>query len=59
MLHWTFITNSDPHNVDRIWVGWNPDKVYLTINLCNNQIIHVYVSSIDHSLTLKPDLSMD
>ena len=50
---WKFITNSDPHAVDRIWIGWNPNTVSLTVKHCNQQIIHVLVSSIVHSITFE------
>ena len=53
MPHWKFVTNCEPLSVDRIWVGWNPDKVSLNVNLCNQQIIHTSISSIDHSISFE------
>ena len=53
MPQWKFITNSEPHSVDRIWVGWNPDKVPLTVSLSNQQIIHAFISSTDHSVSFE------
>ena len=47
MPHWKFVTNSDPHSVDRIWVVWNPEKVSLTVSFCTQQLIHVFISSND------------
>lgn len=50
--NWNFITNSQPNSVDRIWVGWNPEKVNVTTVICNSQIIHVKIENIDHSMVL-------
>ena len=47
---WNFVTNSHPNSVDRIWVGWNPDRVNLFVTLITHQLIHVTVTSIDLSV---------
>ena len=53
MPQWKFVTNSEPHAVDRIWVGWNPNKVSLNVRICNSQIIHTIISSIDQSVSFE------
>ena len=53
MPHWKFVTNYEPQSVDRIWVGWNPEKVSLSTNLSKQQIIHAFISSIDHSISFE------
>ena len=47
---WKFVSNSQPNAVDRIWVGWNPDKVNITVILNTPQIIHVSIASLDLSI---------
>ena len=48
--HWTFISNSQSNSIDRIWIGWNPSKVNLTVLKCTSQFIHVYIESLDQSI---------
>ena len=47
---WTFVNNSQPNSVDRIWVGWNSAKVNLNVILITQQLIHVTITSIDLSV---------
>ena len=48
--HWTFISNCQSNSVDRIWIGWNPSKVHLTVLKLTSQVIHVYTESLDKSI---------
>ena len=32
MPHWKFVTNSDPNNVDCMWVRWNSNRVTLSVH---------------------------
>ena len=51
--NWKFANNSQPNSIDRIWVGWNPDKVNLTICKCSTQLIYTIVTSVDNALTFE------
>ena len=48
--HWTLISNTQSNSVDRIWIGWNPNKVNLTILNSTSQVIHVYIESLDQAI---------
>ena len=50
---WKFVTNNQPNYVDRIWVGWNPDKVNLNVTLCTQQLIHVTITDVGMSIHLE------
>ena len=50
--HWNFVNNSQPKSVDRIWIGWNPNKINLTISKCTNQVIHVHIDNMDQTISL-------
>ena len=48
--HWEFITNSNPNSIGRIWIGWNSDKVSLTVLKMCSQLIHVCIEKDDKTL---------
>ena len=45
--NWKFVTNCQPDSIGRIWVGWNPDNIILTVLMCTQQLIHVKIVSVD------------
>ena len=51
--HWDFVSNSSSVSVGRIWVGWNPDSIHLTVLKITPQLIHVYIEQFDKSLSFE------
>ena len=49
--NWHFVTNSTTELTGRIWVGWNPDKIKLTVLLKCSQMIHVKIEIIESSVS--------
>ena len=50
---WDFVSNSSPNSVGRIWVGWNPDKLNVTVLKMTSQLIHVHIEKDDRSLSFE------
>ena len=48
--HWQFVTNCQADSVGRIWAGWNPEKIILTVLTITSQLIHVKIESLDLSV---------
>ena len=48
--HWCFVTNSTAVSTGRIWVGWNPNKIKLSVLLNTSQMIHVKIETLDNSV---------
>ena len=53
MPTWNFITNGQVDSVGRIWVGWNPDKVKLTVLSNTPQMIHTRIEHSGLSITFE------
>ena len=51
--NWNFITNSQPDFIGRIWVGWNPGKVNVSLLSCSAQMIHVKIDNPDSSISFE------
>ena len=51
--NWTFVNNSQPNSIDRIWVGCNPDKVNLRVSKCSNKIIYNTITLLDNALSFE------
>ena len=41
--HWSFVTNAQDDSTGRIWVGWNPENIKLSVLINNTQMIHVRI----------------
>ena len=53
MPNWSFITNCQADSIGRIWVGWNPVKIKLTVLLNNTQMIHTRIEHADLTTTFE------
>ena len=51
--NWQFVTNCQTDSIGRIWVGWNPEKVFLNVLMCSQQLIHVKIVSVDLLVTFE------
>ena len=49
--HWHYVTNCQTDSIGRIWVGWNPNKIKLTVLISNSQLMHVQIDNLDLSVT--------
>ena len=57
--HWNYVTNCQVDSIGRIWVGWNPDKIKLSILLSTTQIMYILVENFDLSISFTLSLYMD
>ena len=51
--HWNFVTNCQGDSIGRIWVGWNPDQIKLSVLHSSNQLIHVKIENFDLSIAFE------
>ena len=49
--HWCFVSNSTTTSAGRIWIGWNPDRVNLTVLNSTSQLIQAHLVSDDNSVS--------
>ena len=48
---WKYVTNCQVDTIGRIWIGWNPDKIKLSVLHNTNQIMHVQIENLDLSIS--------